>query len=79
VVKPITLGAEQLLFDCVLAHEQLEDMALMQNFRLRGAEPVSCDAPALRLQGYEVMLAPLCRAPAPAPPSAMIPAAWRWR
>jgi uncharacterized cofD-like protein len=54
-----TLGVEQRLFDCVLAQEQLEDTALIQNYRLRGAEPVSCDAAALRRQGYEVMLAPL--------------------
>jgi uncharacterized cofD-like protein len=54
-----TLGVERRLFDCVLAQEQLEDTALIQNYRLRGAEPVSCDAAALRRQGYEVMLAPL--------------------
>jgi len=45
------MGAEQRVFDCVLAQEQLEDTALIQNYRLRGAEPVSCDAPPLRLQG----------------------------
>jgi hypothetical protein len=54
-----TLGVEQRLFDCVLAQEKLDDTALVNNYRLRGAEPVSCDARSLRSQGYEVMLAPL--------------------
>ena len=54
-----TLGVEKRLFDCVLAQEKLNDTALVNNYRLRGAEPVSCDARSLRSQGYEVMLAPL--------------------
>jgi hypothetical protein len=50
---------ERRLFDCVLAQEKLENTALVHNYRLRGAEPVTCDTRALRSQGYEVMLAPL--------------------
>ena len=71
-----TLGVEQRLFDCVLAQEQLADTALVHNYRLRGAEPVTCDSRALRSQGYEVMPS---RAPAPALLFGTTPAAWHWR
>jgi uncharacterized cofD-like protein len=54
-----SLGLDERLFDCVLAQEPLENNALIEHYRLRGAEPVSCDAQALRRQGYDVMLAPL--------------------
>ncbi|MEB3270096.1 MAG: gluconeogenesis factor YvcK family protein [Synechococcus sp.] len=54
-----SLGVEQRLFASVLAQEQPVDPDLAAHHRLRGAEPVACDAAALRQQGYEVMLAPL--------------------
>ena len=54
-----SLGVEGRLFDCVLAQEPLDDTALIAHYRQRGAEPVTCDARALRSQGYDVVLAPL--------------------
>jgi hypothetical protein len=54
-----SLGVEQRLFNCVLAQEELGDSPLVSNYRLRGAEPVTCDARSLANQGYEVMRAPL--------------------
>ncbi len=54
-----SLGVEHRLFDAVLAQEQLGDSPLLQNYRRRGAEPVTCDVRALQARGYEVMLAPL--------------------
>jgi 2-phospho-L-lactate transferase/gluconeogenesis factor (CofD/UPF0052 family) len=54
-----TLGVEERLFDCVLAQEDLAPSPLVDNYRMRGAEPVRCDAPSLSAQGYEVMVAPL--------------------
>jgi hypothetical protein len=43
----------------VLAQETIQDNRLIQHYRARGAEPVICDGPKLRDQGYEVMLAAL--------------------
>jgi len=54
-----SLGLDERLFDCVLAQEPLENNALIEHYRQRGAEPVSCDAQVLRRQGYDVTLAPL--------------------
>jgi len=54
-----SLGLQERLFDCVLAQEPLDDHALIAHYRQRGADPVSCDAPTLRRQGYDVTLAPL--------------------
>ena len=50
---------EQRLFTAVLAQEDLDDSSLLDVYRLRGAEPVTCEASDLREQGYEVILAPL--------------------
>jgi uncharacterized cofD-like protein len=54
-----SLGVNERLFDAVLAQEPLGDTALIEHYRQLGADPVTCDAQALRSQGYEVMLAPL--------------------
>ncbi|MEB3349305.1 MAG: gluconeogenesis factor YvcK family protein [Cyanobacteriota bacterium] len=54
-----SLGVEERLFDAVLAQESLEDSVLVEHYRRRGAEPVTCDVRQLRSQGYEVMLAAL--------------------
>jgi uncharacterized cofD-like protein len=54
-----SLGVEQRLFTAVLAQEDLDDSSLLDVYRLRGAEPVTCEASDLREQGYEVILAPL--------------------
>ena len=54
-----SLGVEQRLFTAVLAQEDLDDSSLLDVYRLRGAEPVTCEASYLREQGYEVILAPL--------------------
>jgi len=54
-----SLGVEQRLFSAVLAQEDLVDSSLLDLYKLRGAEPVTCDNTSLRDQGYEVILAPL--------------------
>ncbi len=54
-----SLGVEERLFDGVLAQEVLAPSPLIDNYRLRGAEPVRCDVEALSARGYDVMLAPL--------------------
>ena len=54
-----SLGVEERLFTAVLAQESLRDNRLIDHYRSRGAEPVLCDAPKLRSQGYEVMQAAL--------------------
>lgn len=54
-----SLGVEERLFTAVLAQESLRDNRLIHHYRSRGAEPVLCDAPKLRSQGYEVMQAAL--------------------
>jgi uncharacterized cofD-like protein len=54
-----SLGIEQRLFTAVLAQENLGASPLLEHYRQRGAEPVSCDSRKLRSQGYEVMQAPL--------------------
>jgi uncharacterized cofD-like protein len=54
-----TIGVERRLFDGVLAQEAPVDPVLLEHYRRRGSEPVSCDIAALRRQGYEVMVAPL--------------------
>jgi uncharacterized cofD-like protein len=54
-----SLGVQQRLFGAVLAQEELGDSSLLEVYRLRGAEPVTCDANHLGRQGYEVILAPL--------------------
>ena len=54
-----SLGIEQRLFTAVLAQENLGSSPLLEHYRQRGAEPVSCDSRKLRSQGYEVMQAPL--------------------
>ena len=54
-----TIGVEQRLFDCVLAQSPLGNASLVEHYRRRGAEPVSCDAEGLRRQGYEVMVSAL--------------------
>ena len=54
-----SLGVEQKLFTAVLAQEELGESTLVNHYRQRGAEPVSCNVRRLRSQGYEVMLAPM--------------------
>jgi uncharacterized cofD-like protein len=54
-----TIGVERRLFDCVLAQEEPVDPVLLEHYRRRGSEPVSCDTASLKRQGYEVMVAPL--------------------
>ncbi|KEF41329.1 MAG: hypothetical protein ER33_12160 [Cyanobium sp. CACIAM 14] len=54
-----SLGVEQRLFGAVLAQEPLADSSLLDVYRLRGAEPVTCDMEALTAQGYEVIQAAL--------------------
>jgi len=54
-----SLGVNERLFDAVLAQEELAPSPMVANYRLRGAEPVTCDVPGLSARGYEVMLAPL--------------------
>jgi uncharacterized cofD-like protein len=54
-----TLGVEDRLFTAVLAQQELAPSALIDHYRLRGAEPVLCDARAVAARGYEVMVAPL--------------------
>ena len=54
-----SLGVNERLFDAVLAQEELVSSPLVANYRLRGAEPVSCDVAGLTARGYEVMLAAL--------------------
>ncbi len=54
-----SLGIQQRLFTAVLAQENLGSSPLLELYRQRGAEPVSCDSRKLRAQGYEVMQAPL--------------------
>jgi uncharacterized cofD-like protein len=54
-----SLGVQERLFTAVLAQEDLGTSPLIEHYRKRGAEPVTCDSRQLRSQGYEVMLAPL--------------------
>ncbi len=54
-----SLGINQRLFDAVLAQDNLEPSSLVDHYRARGAEPVTCDTRKLQNQGYEVMQASL--------------------
>jgi uncharacterized cofD-like protein len=54
-----SLGVQQRLFTAVLAQEELADSPLVNLYRQRGAEPVTCNMRRLRNQGYDVMLAPM--------------------
>ena len=54
-----SLGVEQRLFGAVLAQQELVDSSLLDLYRMRGAEPVTCNARQLAEQGYEVILGPL--------------------
>jgi uncharacterized cofD-like protein len=54
-----SLGVQQRLFSAVLAQEELGDSPLVNHYRQRGAEPVTCNVRRLRNQGYDVMLAPM--------------------
>jgi hypothetical protein len=71
-------GRGERLFTAVLAQEELAHGPLVENYRLRGAEPVRCGTRQLKAEGYDVMLAPLQGA-RPAPPCATTPAASPWR
>ena len=53
------LGINQKIFSSVLAQDDMEPSPLIDYYRARGAEPVTCDRRALNLNGYEVMQAPL--------------------
>ena len=52
-------GIDQRLFNAVLAQEDLASSPLVEHYRSRGAEPVICDAEALKRDGFDVMQAPL--------------------
>jgi uncharacterized cofD-like protein len=54
-----SLGVGERLFTAVLAQEVLAHGPLVENYRLRGAEPVLCGTRQLKADGYDVMLAPL--------------------
>ena len=54
-----SLGIDQRLFNAVLAQEDLASSPLVDHYRARGAEPVICDAEALKRDGFDVMQAPL--------------------
>ena len=54
-----SLGIAERLFTAVLAQEELAHGPLVENYRLRGAEPVRCGTRQLKADGYEVMVAPL--------------------
>ena len=54
-----SLGIEPRLFKAVLAQNDLVESPLVQHYRARGAEPVTCDAEGLRNDGYDVTQAPL--------------------
>ena len=54
-----SLGIDERLFTSVLAQDNVESSPLVDHYRARGAEPVRCDAERLRMEGYDVTLAPL--------------------
>ena len=54
-----SLGIQQRLFSSVLAQEDLSESSLVEYYRQRGADPVTCDTRRLRSQGYDVTIAPL--------------------
>ena len=54
-----SLGVGERLFTAVLAQEVLAHGPLVENYRLRGAEPVLCGTRQLKADGYDVMLAPM--------------------
>ncbi len=54
-----SLGIHNRLFGAVLAQEYLDQSPLVEHYRARGAEPVTCDYSTLASEGYEVMLASL--------------------
>ncbi len=54
-----SLGISQRIFSSVLAQDDMGPSPLVDYYRARGAEPVICDRRALKLQGYNVMQAPL--------------------
>jgi uncharacterized cofD-like protein len=54
-----SLGVTRRLFTAVLAQEPIHDVALVDHYRARGAEPVQCDVRSLRAKGYEVMVTAL--------------------
>ena len=54
-----SLGISQRLFTAVLAQDDLNQSELLQHYRAKGAEPVTCNTDKLESKGYEVMQAPL--------------------
>ena len=54
-----SLGIQQRLFNAVLAQNDLTTSPLIEHYRSRGAEPVTCDADDLRRDGYDISQAPL--------------------
>ena len=54
-----SLGISQRLFQAVLTQEPLGDSPLLNHYRQRGAEPVTCDRLHLQREGYDVTEAPL--------------------
>jgi uncharacterized cofD-like protein len=54
-----SLGLSERLFSAVLAQDNLANSALIKFYKARGADPVLCDAKALRKDGYDVTQAPL--------------------
>ena len=54
-----SLGITKRIFKAVLAQEDMVSSPLVDYYKERGSEPVTCDKKALKLQGYDVIQAPL--------------------
>ncbi len=54
-----SLGISKRLFTAVLAQDDMQPSPLIDYYRARGAEPVTCDRKALKSAGYQVIQAPL--------------------
>ncbi len=54
-----SLGVSKRIFSAVLAQDDMEPSPLVDYYKARGAEPVTCDGRSLEIQGYEVMQAHL--------------------
>ena len=54
-----SIGVNERLFGAVLAQESFNDAALIEHYRRRGSEPVTCESLRLLADGYDVTLAQL--------------------
>ncbi|WP_320668333.1 gluconeogenesis factor YvcK family protein [Prochlorococcus sp. MIT 1307] len=52
-------GISKRIFNSILAQDEIEPSPLVDYYKARGAQPVTCDKRALKLQGYKVIQAPL--------------------